>query len=206
MEGLGVSHGDGAGCGVRATSQGQAPPTSHIPVPSQGRELQKAPPAPSKGQRHVAPTVMSPLVWKEKPGGRKACRGERRTPASGLPAGWKRGGQRAPILWHTSWCCHLLDGGGSAQVGTFQKKLLAERSSSPSHCHCAPPLKVTSMVTRALAPRVSRAPGQVTGGQCREQGPWWWLRSYLTPADGGFQAASTIKRFHCEHLYISVHL
>ena len=156
---------------MRATSQGQAPPTSHTPVPSQGRELQKEPPAQSKGQRHVAPPVMSPLVWKEKPRGRKACRGERRTPASGLPAGWKRGGQGAPILQHTSWCCHLLDGGGSAQVGTFQKKLLAECSSSPSHCHCVPPLKVTPMVTRDLAPRVSCAPGQVTRGRRGEKGP-----------------------------------
>lgn len=113
-------------------------------------------------------------MWKEKPRGRKACRGERRTLASGLPAGSKRGGQGAPILRHSAWCCHLLDGWGSAQVGTFRKKLLAECSSRPSHCHCVPPLKVTPTATRDLAPRVSRAPGRVTGVRRREQGPWWW--------------------------------
>lgn len=49
----------------------------------------------------------------------------------------KRGGQGAPILRHTAQCCHLLDGGGSAWVGTFWKKLLAERSSRPSLSLCS---------------------------------------------------------------------
>ena len=132
-------HGHCAGCGMRAILQGQALPIRHTPVPSQGRQLQREPPAQNKGHEHVAPTATNPLVWKEDPGSRKACRGRKENSGLSVPSlhtgGWEGG--PPPTLLQTAWCRHLLDGRGSAWVGTFQKKLLAVRSShlGPRHCH-----------------------------------------------------------------------
>lgn len=137
-------HGHGAGCGMRAMFQGQALPIRHTP----GSPLRDAN---SRGSpRHRTRAMNTWHLRQQTPWcGRKILGVGKpaevgRTQASESPAciqGVGRAPPRTPTLLQTAWCRHLLDGGGSAWVGTFQKKLLAVRSSHQGPCHWVPPLQ-----------------------------------------------------------------